>query len=569
MYPLRRKTSTAQIGNLTLGGDSPIRIQSMTNTPTMDTDASAKQAIRIINAGGELVRLTTQRIKEAENLSNIREKLRKENYNTPIAADVHFNTKAAFVAATTADKVRINPGNFVNTARKTQTAEYTEQEYRLETQQIREHFVPFLNICKRHGAAIRIGVNHGSLSGRITSRYGNTPEGMVESCMEYLRICAEENFHNVVISMKASSTRIMTASVKRLVAVMDCENMTYPLHLGVTEAGDGEDGRIKSAVGIGTLLYEGIGDTIRISLSEPPEDEIPVARALLNHIYDGNTGASHEQPGGPNPLSATAIKAPRAGVPIVIADYSRVKHYTAHPHLLPDYIYLGDNQTVNLPDNIEKLEDYRFLGSRSLSAAQTEELRRAPATKIILTADNIYEQQTALLRLRSEGLPNPIVIHRRYTEPDPDVFRIKAAADCGHFFLHDLADGLFLEDATGRISPETVYGCSFGILQAAGSRTSRTEYISCPGCGRTLFDLHATLRRVKAATGHLTGLKIGIMGCIVNGPGEMLGVDYGYVGSGPGRVSLYLGKNCVKKNIPEQNAVEELLALIRKQDGGR
>jgi (E)-4-hydroxy-3-methylbut-2-enyl-diphosphate synthase len=458
-----------------MGGENPIRIQSMTNTSTLDTEGSIQQCIRIIKAGGEYVRLTAQGVREAENLQSIEDGLHALGYHTPLIADIHFNPKAAEAAAKIVEKVRINPGNFADPIKTFKTFEYSDEEYQQELEKIKERFVPFLTICKEHQTAIRIGVNHGSLSDRIMSRYGDTPQGMVESCMEFLRICVSENFLQVVISIKASNTLVMVQTVRLLVKQMDQEGMEFPLHLGVTEAGDGEDGRIKSAVGIGTLLTEGIGDTIRVSLSEDPEAEIPVARLLVDY--------------------ATKI----ALSPVCIQTES--------------YASLPDTYVPIHPDN-------------------------CPATQQVL--------------------------HATYHEPDFDTFCVKAATDCGVYFLDHLADGLLLSNSAPTITPEQVQSVALGILQATGRRISKTEYISCPSCGRTLFDLQTVIKKVKAATSHLKGLKIAIMGCIVNGPGEMADADYGYVGAGVGKVSLYKGKECILKNIPEENAVNELIKLIEK-----
>ena len=453
-YYQRRKTTVVHIGNTPLGGDYPIRVQSMTTTPTDDTAACVAQAKRIIEAGGEYVRLTTQGIREAENLRNIRAALRAEGITTPLVADVHFNPRVADVAAQIVEKVRINPGNYVDTARTFKKLEYTDEEYAAEIAKIRTRLVPFLQICKEHGTAIRIGVNHGSLSDRIMSRYGDTPEGMVESCMEFLRVCVEEKFTDVVLSIKASNTVVMVRTVRLLVQRMESEGMAFPLHLGVTEAGEGEDGRIRSAVGIGALLGEGLGDTIRVSLSEEPEREIPVARKLVDYA----------------------------------AESARVRAFAK----------------VEIRDGVLTL---------------------------------------------------------RYDEPLLEDFQLHAAMDAGALFIDGMAHDLVLVNP--RMSEQLIKDTQDAILQAARVRFTRTEYISCPGCGRTLYDLQTTIARIKAATAHLGGgVKIAIMGCIVNGPGEMADADYGYVGAARGKVSLYRGKECVEKNIPEAEAVDKLLRLI-------
>ena len=449
----RRKTVPVRVGNTAIGGSNPIRLQSMTTTATMDTQGCIEQAIRIIEAGGELVRMTTQGTREAENMRLIREGLTARGYNTPLVADVHFNPAVADVAARYVEKVRINPGNYVDPARTFKHLEYTDDEYAQEIQRIRDRFIPFLNICREHGTAIRIGVNHGSLSDRIMSRYGNTPAGMVESCMEFLRICVEQQFMNVVISIKASNTVVMIETVRLLVKEMDREGMAFPIHLGVTEAGEGEDGRIKSAIGIGALLAEGIGDTIRVSLSEAPEREIPVARKLVDYAE----------------TSAEVRASARIENGILFLDY-----------------------------NDSLLED----------------------------------------------------------------FQLHAAMDAGALLIDGKAKELKLSDPN--IPSEQIRSTEDAILQGARIRFSKPEYISCPGCGRTLYNLEDTIARIKAATGHLKGVKIAIMGCIVNGPGEMADADFGYVGAGRGKISLYKGKECIEKNIPEENAVDRLLKFIEE-----
>ena len=446
----RRPTTVAHVGNIAIGGNNPIRIQSMTTTNTNDTASCVAQARRIIDAGGELVRLTTQGRREAENLKNISAALHAEGYTTPLVADVHFNANVADVAACYAEKVRINPGNYVDPARKFKHLEYTDEEL----QKIDHRLMPFIKLCKEHHTAVRIGVNHGSLSDRIMSRYGDTPEGIVESCMEFLRIFRREDFNDIVISIKASNTVVMVQSVRLLVQQMDKEGMHYPLHLGVTEAGEGEDGRIKSAVGIGALLTEGIGDTIRVSLSEEPEAEIPVARQLV--------------------------------------------------------------------DSIEECIQLRA------------------------TAEASIINDTITLQMK---------------ESNWETFQLKVAMAVGALFIDRKAHELVISNE--HFSDDQLRTLADAVLQAARIKFTKTEYISCPGCGRTLYDLRSTIARIKAATTDLVGLKIGIMGCIVNGPGEMADADYGYVGAGPGRISLYRQKECVEKNIPEAEAVDHLLALIR------
>ena len=452
----RRKTIVARVGNIEIGGDNPIRIQSMATVDTNDTEGCVAQAKRIIDAGGELVRFTTQGTREAENMKNISARLKADGYQTPLVADVHFTAHTADVAALYCEKVRINPGNYVDPGRTFKHLEYTDEEYAAELQKIERQLVPFINICKEHHTAVRIGVNHGSLSDRIMSRYGDTPEGIAESCMEFLRIFRREQFSDVVISIKASNTVVMVTTVRLLVQTMDREDMHYPLHLGVTEAGEGEDGRIKSAVGIGALLTEGIGDTIRVSLSEEPECEIPVARKLVD--------------------------------------------------MIPECTRLREEAEASIQDD------------------------------------------TITLNLDA---------------PDYETLQLKAAMAVGGLLIDRKATKLIITSSTSQTSPTSLTSLADAILQAARIKFTKTEYISCPGCGRTLYNLQETIARIKAATKDLVGLKIGIMGCIVNGPGEMADADYGYVGAGRGKISLYRAKECVEKNIPEAEAVDKLLELIR------
>jgi len=458
----RRISSVTHVGPIAIGGDNPIRVQSMNTTDTNDTEACVAQAKRIIDAGGELVRLTTQGTREAENMKNISARLKQDGYQQPLVADVHFNARVADVAAQYCEKVRINPGNYVDPARTFKHLEYTDAEYQAELQRVEERLIPFINICKEHHTAVRIGVNHGSLSDRIMSRYGDTPEGIVESCLEFLRIFKKHDFNDIVISIKASNTVVMVQSVRLLVQAMDKEDMHYPLHLGVTEAGEGEDGRIKSAVGIGALLTEGIGDTIRVSLSEEPECEIPVARKLVE--------------------------------------------------LIPE------------------------------------------CTRLRAEAEASIHDDTITLSLDA---------------PDWETFQLKAAMAVGALLIDRKATKLilspkFLDEPSSKAERGDYRGLSDAILQAARIKFTKTEYISCPGCGRTLYNLQETIAKIKAATSHLVGLKIGIMGCIVNGPGEMADADYGYVGAGRGKISLYRKKECIEKNIPEEEAVERLLQFIEE-----
>ena len=605
----RRSSSPVQVGDLQIGGDAPIRIQSMTTTNTNDTEACVEQAERIIKAGGELVRLTTQGRREAENLKNINAQLRADGFNTPLVADVHFNANVADVAALYAEKVRVNPGNYVDPARVFKKIEYTDAEYADELKKLEDRFVPFLNICKEHHTAVRIGVNHGSLSDRIMSRYGDTPEGIVESCMEFLRICKKEQFDNVVISIKASNTVIMVRTVRLLVDEMDRNDMHYPLHLGVTEAGEGEDGRIKSAVGIGALLADGIGDTVRVSLSEEPEAEIPVARHLVDYITKREGHLMVPATASPdfNWLRPERRKTRAAGgiggsnVPVVIASLPNGQTPTAvefGADTTPDYIYCGSSLPANRKEGQKYIFDFNaYTGAKdtypifpynatpfisSIKAdvkflvlqlgAPSEEylacLKAHPEVVVIAVSNQqnkLGEQRALTHELWTNGLFNPVVFAQmyRHSAQEKADFQLEAAADMGALMIDGLCDGIWLMN-DGDINVRDVADTSFAILQAARLRTSKTEYISCPGCGRTLYDLRSTIAKIKAATAHMKGLKIGIMGCIVNGPGEMADADYGYVGAGPGKISLYKQKMCVEKAIPESEAVEHLLRFIEE-----
>lgn len=547
----RRHSSTVQIGNVPLGGDNPIRIQSMTSTSTLDTDASVAQCRRIFDAGADYVRLTAQGVREAHNIGEIRAALHAAGYTKPLVADIHFNPKAAFEAAATTDKVRINPGNFVDAARTFKKLEYTDEEYAAELEKIRRAVVPFLAICREHHTAVRLGVNHGSLSDRIMSRYGDTPAGMVESAMEYLRIFREENFNNVAISIKASNTVIMVETVRRLVAEMDREDMHYPLHLGVTEAGDGEDGRIKSAVGIGTLLAEGIGDTVRVSLSEEPELEIPVARKLVDYI---TAREGHAPIGGCFAKAYNRIAPERRptnavgsiggqNVPVVATALSPTD--VAAIATKPDF-FLSD---VN----------WKAVDASAKSEGFSDD------DVLLLTshhANPVGEIEAFIHRLWDNGCKAPVVVRMSYDDANEEDVQVKAGADFGALLLNGLVDGIVL-DAPNLPNNADAVAYSFGILQAARRRTTKTEYISCPSCGRTLYDLQHAVKEIKAATSHLKGLKIGIMGCIVNGPGEMADADYGYVGAAVGKVSLYKGKECVERNVPQDVALTHLIDLIK------
>lgn len=609
----RRETCEVMIGGTPLGGSNPIRVQSMTTTSTDDTEASVNQAIRIIEAGGEYVRLTTQGVREAENMKNIKAGLVSRGYDTPIVADVHFNPHVAEVAALYADKVRINPGNYVDPARTFKKLEYTDEEYAAELKKIEERLLPLLELCRQHGTALRIGVNHGSLSDRIMSRYGDTPEGIVESCMEFLRICRREQFNNVVISIKASNTVVMVRSVRLLVATMEKEGMNYPLHLGVTEAGEGEDGRIKSAVGIGALLADGIGDTIRVSLSEEPEAEIPVARLLVDYITrrESHLMIPARQADEFNWLrperrqTTPVMNIGGQNAPIVIqscldGDISELQGID--PDVRPDYVYVGKRLPERKVEGQRYIVDYStylrlsdthnvypifpynaipFINAAKAKikflvlpyGANSDEyiagLRMHPEIVVVCTSDHanrLGDQRALAHDLMNAGVKNPIVFAQMYHTMDSEKaeFQLKAAADMGALMMDGLVDGLWLMNY-GTISDADIAATSFAILQAARLRMTKTEYISCPGCGRTLYDLRSTIARIKAATAHLKGLKIGIMGCIVNGPGEMADADYGYVGAGRGKVSLYKKKVCVEKNIPEEEAVSHLISLIESE----
>lgn len=605
----RRHSSPVKVGSIQIGGDSPIRVQSMTTTNTNDTEACVAQAERIIKAGGELVRLTTQGRREAENLKNINAGLRADGYLTPLVADVHFNANVADVAALYAEKVRINPGNYVDPARVFKKIEYTDEEYAEELKKLEDRFVPFLNICREHHTAVRIGVNHGSLSDRIMSRYGDTPEGIVESCMEFLRICKKEQFDNVVISIKASNTVIMVRTVRLLVSEMDKANMHYPLHLGVTEAGEGEDGRIKSAVGIGALLADGIGDTIRVSLSEEPEAEIPVAKHLVDYITkrEGHLLVPATESAEFDWLRPERRKTRAAGgiggsnAPVVIASYGKdenVADVEFSPDTTPDYIYCGASLPADRREGQKYIVDFNaykgepdtfpifpynatpFIGSVKADVkflvlqlgAPSEEylacLKAHPEVVVVAVSNQqnrLGEQRALTHELWTNGLFNPVVFAQmyRHSASEKADFQLEAAADMGALMIDGLTDGIWLMN-DGDITVRDIADTSFAILQAARLRTSKTEYISCPGCGRTLYDLRSTIAKIKAATAHMKGLKIGIMGCIVNGPGEMADADYGYVGAGPGKISLYKQKTCIEKAIPESEAVEHLLRFIEE-----
>ena len=574
----RRPTHVVRIGNFEMGGINPVRIQSMANTNTNDIENSVKQCLRIVSAGADLVRFTTQGIKEVESLKLIHQALRSQGCQVPLAADVHFNANVADLAAKHVEKVRINPGNYVSGIKSDLTTDYTDEEYTLEYEKIRTRFIPFLDICKTHNTAIRIGVNHGSLSERMLNRWGNTAEGMVESCMEFLRICIEVDFHRVVISMKASNTVMMIQAVRLLVERMESEDIHFPLHLGVTEAGDGEDGRIKSAVGIGALLAEGTGDTIRVSLSEEPEAEIPVAKLLRDYIAQRENHPmivlKSDNPVSLKPFTRRKTYAVRniggENIPVVISKPVN------HPTLKADYILNGETIVnsegeifkIHIPENLTRSDEtvsFLRMNYSQLTPEIISHLKSSKKTVILLDTSHINpvgEQRAFIHTLIAEGCETPVIAAGRYRENDLEDLQIKSAADLGVIFVDFLADGIFL-DNEGTASNEDVLSVSFGILQAARVRVSKTEFISCPGCGRTLFELQSVIARIKAKTSHLTGLKIGIMGCIVNGPGEMADADYGYVGAARGKVSLYKKHECIEKNVPAEEAVEKLIDLIK------
>lgn len=561
----RRATVEVNVGGVKIGNGHTIKVQSMTNTGTMDTDGSVEQVIRIVDKGGELVRLTTQGNREAVNLGNIKEQLVARGYKVPLVADVHFNASVADTATRYADKVRVNPGNYVDTARTFKHIDYTDAEYAEELKRLRERFVAFLNLCKAEGKAVRVGVNHGSLSDRIMSRYGDTPSGVVESCMEFLRICRDEDFKDVVVSIKTSNTSMMVTTVRRLVRVMAEEGIAYPLHLGVTEAGDAEDGRIKSAVGIGALLADGIGDTLRVSLAEAPENEIPVAKELVDYIavraghavIDAQPyeGFNYEEPVRRTTVSVGVVGGDN--VPVVVGGL------TDDADVMADFLASDiDLKKVNTA------ADGAFV-EITLDDLTTENIEKIKTLKdVVLVASSSHANPVGELRavvhtLVNNGVTAPVIIRRAYNEASVETLRLKAAADLGVLLIDGLVDGLWLENSVGTATE--INSIAFGILQATRARISKTEYIACPGCGRTMYDLQGTLARIKAATAHLKGLKIGVMGCIVNGPGEMADADYGYVGAARGKVSLYRKKECVEKNIPEEEAIEKLLQLIESE----
>ena len=619
-------TREVSMGDLKMGALNPIRIQSMTTTDTMDTQATVEQSIRMIDAGCELVRITAPSINEAKNLELIKKELKLRGFNTPICADIHFTPNAAEFAARVIEKVRVNPGNYAD-KKKFEVFDYTDSAYESELERIRKRFTPLVKICKEYGTAMRIGTNHGSLSDRILSRYGDTPLGMVESALEFLRICEENNYFNIVISMKASNTQVMVQAYRLLVAKMIETNRNYPLHLGVTEAGDGEDGRIKSAVGIGALLEDGLGDTIRVSLTEEPEFEMPVAKLLaerysLRKEHKEIPQIKFELPYNPFEYQRfhtnEIINIGNHNVPRIIADYSMKSEVTAaslfgvgYNYSVPldkwnltdmavDYLFLGDNNinfetpgTLGLIYNSQswlalknhKLSFPLFCGDEYFRSTETSsKLNFVAVTIEVLTAEfieKIKNQNTVCLVLDSfniHTLPElrrmaidlahhqcklPIIIKCNYSQLSQEEFQLFSSTDIGGLLLDGFGDGIWIKQKEC-VSIQMCNSTAFGILQASRTRISKTEYISCPSCGRTLFDLQETTQKIRERTDHLKGIKIGIMGCIVNGPGEMADADYGYVGTGPGKISLYKGKVVVKKNVTSETAVDELIGLIKE-----
>ncbi len=621
----RFKTREVKIGDVPLGGNNPIRIQSMTTTFTMDTIATVEQTIRMIESGCEYVRITAPSLNEAKNLRNIKNELKNRGYNIPLIADIHFTPNAAEEAARIIEKVRVNPGNYID-KKKFEQIEYTDYQYEEEIAKIRKRFSPLVKICKEYGTAMRIGTNHGSLSDRIMSRYGDTPLGMVESALEFVRICEELNYHDIVLSMKASNTQIMVEAYRLLLNRMMSENMNYPLHLGVTEAGDGEDGRIKSALGIGTLLEDGLGDTIRVSLTEDPEHEAPVAIALVNRYKDRLPHTKIKDMGSLSYDPFNYLKIPSIPInniggknmPRVIADLSNNSvdnavlsklGLTYLPELdkwnlgdqAPDYIFIGDQDLdISLPESLDAIQNYSVWENNSENEKvhplfTYEEYNNALNTsphlnfveiyisniftddfKSLINDDNVVfvlktdnkhglaEQRRALVEVSIMGFQQPIIICRKYNDNDFEELRLSAATDFGGLLIDGFGDGVWLKN--NLINVTEINRILFGVLQAARVRISKAEYIACPSCGRTLFDLVEVTNKIRERTGHLKGVKIGIMGCIVNGPGEMADADYGYVGSGVGKITLYRGKEVIKKSVPSETAVDGLINLI-KEDG--
>ncbi|QBR12404.1 (E)-4-hydroxy-3-methylbut-2-enyl-diphosphate synthase [Sphingobacterium sp. CZ-2] len=637
-------TREVQIGDIPMGGNQPIRIQSMTTVDTMDTMGSVEQTIKMVDAGCEYVRITAPSIKEAENLANIKKELRYRGYQVPLVADIHFTPNAAEVAARIVEKVRVNPGNYAD-KKKFDQIDYTDAAYQAELDRIYKKFAPLVGICKEYGTAMRIGTNHGSLSDRIMSRYGDTPEGMVESALEFIRICEDLNYYNLVVSMKSSNPQVMVQAYRLLVEKMVAENMNYPLHLGVTEAGDGEDGRIKSAVGIGTLLEDGLGDTVRVSLTEEPEKEAPVAIALVNR-YSNRKAAIESEPkreilqlpsvsretkryessevnafigGSLVPRIVVDITQKNLKDPFILTEvgykYDAVldKYHMGDQSV--DFVYLGDQlPSFTMPGNLKQLYNYKtwlglsnkanmhpiysleefneakekdaamnliYISNDELQSEAFAQLAIDKTVVFILETDHLHgmaDQRQFFANLQEIGIDNPVILKRSYAveefsgpmgdimDPEEPISKIQlyAATDFGALLIDGLGSGIWLDSPA--TPTDKIASVSFGILQATRSRISKTEYISCPSCGRTLFDLQETTQMIRSRTNHLKGLKIGIMGCIVNGPGEMADADYGYVGAGPDKITLYRGKQVVKKNVSSANALDELIEII-KSDG--
>jgi (E)-4-hydroxy-3-methylbut-2-enyl-diphosphate synthase len=624
----RYKTRVVTIGDVPLGGDNPIRIQSMTTTDTMNTIATVEQSIRMIDAGCEYVRITAPSIKEAQNLENIKKELKARGYTTPLIADIHFTPNAAELAARIVEKVRVNPGNYAD-KKKFESIDYTNDGYELELERIRSRFTPLVKICKEYGTAMRIGTNHGSLSDRILSRYGDTPLGMVESALEFLRICEENNYYNIVLSMKASNTQVMVQAYRLLIKTMQENNMNYPLHLGVTEAGEGEDGRIKSAVGIGTLLEDGIGDTVRVSLTEDPEFEIPVAKNLIERYSNRKNHKAipeikNELPYSPYDFSKRISKEVNNigghNVPRVVADYRDKQVITpaslfavGYNYSVPldkwnltdqacDYIFVGDNKvdfqipgTLGLVYNslvwkslknktrcypLFTFDEFENAQNKSevlnfvsvtiddVIGSRAELVSASSNDKVVLVFETsnehgMAEQRRMFIELLQNKFDVPVICKRNYQNLSEEKFQLHTSTDFGALLLDGFGDGIWIKQ-TGCASPKNVNSTAFGILQATRSRISKTEYISCPSCGRTLFDLQETTAKIRNRTDHLKGVKIGIMGCIVNGPGEMADADYGYVGTGIDKITLYKGREVVQRNVNSEKAVDALVELIKK-----
>lgn len=559
------KTRKVVIGELEIGADNPVAVQSMTTTNTQDVENTVAQSKRIFDAGGQLVRITTPAARDANLLKDIKQALEADGYLLPLAADVHYNANVAELAAAYVEKVRINPGNYVD-KNSPDKLDYSEEEYLEELSKIENRIRPLIQVCKKNNTCIRIGTNHGSLSNRIVSKYGDTPLGMVESTMEFLRIFKKEEFHNLVISLKSSNTRVMVYASRMLVAQMQSEGLDYPIHLGVTEAGDGEDGRLKSAIGIGTLLADGIGDTIRVSLTEEPEFEIPVAKKIVAKFAQAKKGlAAHIV----NPFDyerrITRVVQNIGGknVPVVLSYVS-----SENKDLQPDYcMNIEDGSHESLLENNPANNTLNFVevDAHDISGKLIKEIEKDETAVLVLSSENenwLNSIRQAILSALKESTI-PVLVKHEYDESDLEQLQVMVACDYGPLLIDGLIDGVFISNSNSAISNDEVLSISFGVLQASRSRITKPDYISCPGCGRTLFDLHKTTASIKQVTSHLKGVKIGIMGCIVNGPGEMADADFGYVGSGPGRVSLYREKQMVKKNIPEKDAVRELVQLIK------